>query len=135
MPDPDRTAVRAGVAVLAAGGVAATMLLAGPSGITLAATVLLAGLQALLLRGTGGARRTRRFLLAASAQAGLTYPVAGDATVASALVYLGVGVLFGLVVVVALGVLDRAGPLADPLGETVGEPRADTRPLPVVDGE
>jgi hypothetical protein len=135
VPDPDRTAVRTGVAVLAAGGVATTMLLAGTSGITLVVTVLLAGVQALLLRGTGGARRAQRFLLAASAQAGLTYPVAGDATVASALVYLGVGVVFGLVVVVALGMLHRAGPFDDPYGDPAGEPRSGTRPLPVVEGD
>lgn len=127
----DRTAARTGAAVLAAGGVTATMLLAGTGGITVVVTLLLAAVQALLLRGTGGARRTRLFLLAASAQAGLTYAVAGDATVASALVYLGVGVVFGLVVVVALGLLDRAGPFDEP----VEEPRVDTRPLPVVDGD
>ncbi|MDF2976093.1 MAG: hypothetical protein K0S40_821 [Actinomycetospora sp.] len=131
VPGPDRTAVRTGAAALAAGGVAATMLLAGPGGITVVVTVLLAAAQVLLLRGTGGARRTRRFLLAASGQAGLTYAVAGDATVESALVYLGVGVVFGLVVVVALGLLDRAGAWDEP----VDEPRTDTRPLPVVDGD
>jgi hypothetical protein len=129
VPDADRTVARTGAAVLAAGGVAATMLLAGTGGITVVVTLLLAAAQALLLRASGGARRTRLFLLAASAQAGLTYAVAGDATVASALVYLGVGVVFGLVVVVALGLLDRAGPLDEP----VDEPRVDTRPLPVVD--
>ncbi len=121
--------------MLAAGGVAATMLLAGTGGITLVVTLLLTAAQALLMRGTGGARRTRLFLLAASAQAGLTYAVAGDATVASALVYLGVGAVFGLVVVVALGLLGRAGPLGEPLDEPVEEPRLDTRPLPVVGGD
>ena len=125
--DADRTVARTGAALLAAGGVGAAMLLAGTGGITVVVTVLLAAAQALLLRGAGGARRTRRFLLAASAQTGLTYAVAGEETVASALVYLGVGVVFGLVVVVALGLLDRAGPL--------DEPRVDTRPLPVVDGD
>jgi hypothetical protein len=134
VPDPDRTAARTGAAALAAGGVAATMLLAGTGGVTVVVTVLLAAVQALLLRGTGGTRRTRRFLLAASGQAGLTYAVAGDPTVASALVYLGVGVVFGLVVVVALGLLERAGPL-DELSEPDDEPRVDTRPLPVVDGD
>jgi hypothetical protein len=115
------------------------MLLAGASGVTLVVTVLLAAGQVLLLRGRGGPRRTQRFLLAASAQAGLTYPVAGEATAASALVYLGVGVVFGLVVVVALGMLDRAGPLdgpADGLSDELSdEPRGGTRPLPVVDGD
>ena len=132
--------LRTAAAVLAAGGVAATMLLVGTSGVTLVVTVLLAAVQVLLLRGPGGARRTQRFLLAASAQAGLTYPVAGEATVASALVYLGVGVVFGLVVVVALGMLDRAGPLdelsdelSDELTDEPDEPRGGTRPLPVVD--
>jgi hypothetical protein len=136
VPDLDRTVARRGasvvmavvMAVLAAGGVAATMLLAGTGGITAVVTLLLAAAQAVALRGTGGARRTRLFLLAASAQAGLTYAVAGDATVASALVYLGVGVVFGLVVVVALGLLERAGPWDE-------GPRVDTRPLPVVDGD
>ncbi|WP_433783935.1 hypothetical protein ACQPX6_27635 [Actinomycetospora sp. CA-101289] len=131
MPDPDRTVVRAAASVVLAVLVAAMMLLAGTSGITLVVTVLLVAGQAVLLRGPGGAPRTRRFLLAASAQAGLTYPVAGEPTVASALVYLGVGVVFGLVVVVALGLLDRAG-----VGDEIDQqPRADTRPLPVVEGD
>jgi hypothetical protein len=134
VPDADRTAARTSAAVLAAGGVAVSMLLVGTGGITVVVTVLLVAAQALLLRGPDGTRRKRRFLLAASGQAGLTYAVAGEATVTSALVYLGVGVVFGLVVVVALGLLDRAGPL-DELDDPADEPRADTRPLPVVDGD
>jgi hypothetical protein len=134
VPDADRTAARTGAAVLAAGGVAVTMLFAGTGGITVVVTVLLAAAQAVALRGSGGARRTRRFLLAASGQAGLTYGVAGEAAVASALVYLGVGVVFGLVVVVALGLLERAGTL-DELDDPADEPRADTRPFPAVDGD
>ncbi|WP_116708314.1 hypothetical protein [Actinomycetospora cinnamomea] len=127
MPDPERTAARTVAAVAAATGVVVTMLLAGSGVVTVVVTAVLAVGQALLLRG-GGARRARRFLLAASAQAGLTFAVAGDPTVASALVYLGVGVVFGLVVVVALGLLDRHG---DDLADD--EPRVDTRPLPVAD--
>lgn len=131
VPDPDRTAARAGASVVLAVLVAVTMLVVGTSAVTLVVTVLLVAGQVVALRGPGGARRTRRFLLAASAQAGLTYPVAGEPTVASALVYLGVGLVFGAVVVVALALLDRAGPWDGP----VDEPRADTRPLPVVEGD
>lgn len=133
MPDPDRTAARTVAAALGAGAVAATMLLAGTSAVTLVVTVVLAAGQALLLRG-GGARRARRFLLAASAQAGLTYPLAGDPTVASALVYLGVGVVFGSVAVLALGLLDRAD-REEPPDEPPDEPRVDTRPLPVAEAD
>jgi hypothetical protein len=122
--------VSATVAVLAALGVAAAMVLAGPGGLALAATVVLVGVQVALLPGVRrGALAVRRFLLAWSAEAGLTYPVAGDPTVASALVYLGVGLVFAVVVVVGLA-LTR--PAEEPLG---GESRRDTQPLPVVDGD
>lgn len=145
MPDPHHTGARTAAAALAAGVVAATMVLAGPGVVTVLVTVALVVGQALLLRGAGGARRTRLSLLAASAQAGLTYPVAGEDTVASALVYTGVGVVFGLVVVAGVGLLDRAdradpGPGLDEPDQPdqpdePGEPRVDTRPLPVVEGD
>ena len=138
MPDLQRTVARTTAAALAAAGVAATMVLAGTGAVTMAVTVVvtvvLVAVQALLLRGPGGARRTRRALLAGSAQAGLTYPLAGDPGVASALVYVGVGVVFGVVVVVALGLVDRVD-VQDPVPGPGDEPRVDTRPLPVVDGD
>lgn len=125
-----RTVLITVTAVLAAAGIAATMLLAGASGITLAVTVVLAGVQiALLLGARRAAPRTRRFLLAWSAQAGATYPLAGDPDVASALVYLGVGLVFAAVVMAGLA-LTRAD--APPTPEAA---RGDTRPLPVPDAE
>jgi hypothetical protein len=117
-------------ATVAAVGVAAVMLLAGPGGLALAVAVVLVALQvALLVAPRGGGRQARRFLLAWSAEAGLTYAVAGDPTAGSALVYLGVGLVFALAVVAGL-VLTRPG-----AGSPSGERRGDTQPLPVVDGD
>lgn len=121
-------------AVLAAVGVAAVMLLMGPGGLAAALTVALTAAQvALLLMVRRGAVRIRQFLLAWSAQAGLTYLVAGDPGVGSALVYLGVGLVFAAVVVAGLA-------LWRPEPEPEFEPDADgraggTRPLPVAEGE
>lgn len=113
-------------------GVVATMLLAGTGGLTFLVTLLLAGAQvALLFLARDGAIRTRRFVLAWSGQAGLTYAVTGDPTPASALVYLGVGVVFAAVVVAVLAL--TAG--RDETEVWNDEPRVDTAPLPVVDGE
>jgi hypothetical protein len=113
---------------VAAAGVAAAMLLTGPGGLVLVLAVVLGGAQlALLLRVRDGAVRARRFLLAWSGQAGLTYAVAGDPGAASALVYLGVGLVFAVVVVIGLSAMRR---LDEPGAE---EPRADTQPLPVID--
>jgi hypothetical protein len=123
-----RTALATATAVLAVAGIAAAMLLAGTSGITLAVTVALVGVQVGLLLGVRrGAVRTRRFLLAWSAQAGLTYPLAGDPGLASALVYLCVGLVFAVVVMVGLA-LTR--PVEQPPAR---ESHGDTQPLPVAD--
>jgi hypothetical protein len=123
------SAVAVAVAVLAALGIAAAMLLTGPGGITLLVAVVLGAVQAgLLLRVRDGAVGARRFLLAWSGEAGLTYPLAGDPGAASALVYLGVGLLFALVVVVGLAATRR-------LELSEDEPRSDTQPLPVTDAE
>jgi hypothetical protein len=124
------------LATLAAGalgaGVATTMLLAGTGGLTFLVTLLLAGAEAALLFVVrDGAVRTRQFVLAWSGQAGLTYAVTGDPTLASALVYLGVGVVFAAVVVAVLALTGGRQETAW-LDE---EPRADTAPLPVVEGE
>jgi hypothetical protein len=113
-------------------GVAATMLLAGTGGLTFLVTLLLAGAEAaLLFLVRDGAVRTRHYVLAWSGQAGLTYAVTGDPTTASALVYLGVGVVFAAVVVAVLALTGGQEETAW-LDE---EPRADTAPLPVVEGE
>jgi hypothetical protein len=123
-------AVATACAAVAAVGVAAVMLLAGPGGLALAVIVVLVALQvALLVALRGGGRPARCFLLAWSAEAGLTHAVAGDPTAGSALVYLGVGLVFALAVVVGLA-LTR--PATEPAGE---ERRGDTQPLPVVDGD
>ncbi|GAA4881417.1 hypothetical protein [Actinomycetospora straminea] len=125
---PGVTAVVTGAAAVAVLGVAAAMLLAGTTALAAVLTLLLVGVQGgLLLARPHGARRTRQFLLAGSAQAGLTHLVAGEPTVASALVYLGVGVVFAAIVVAGLALWP---PAADP--EPV-ERRGDTAPLPVVD--
>lgn len=129
---PGVTAAVTGAAAVAALGVAATMLLAGATALAVVPTLLLVGAQGgLLLALPHAARRTRQFLLAASAEAGLTHLVAGDPTVASALVYLGVGVVFAAIVVAGLALwLPSTDP--EPVPE---ERRGDTAPLPVVDGE
>ena len=125
-----RTALATATAVLAVVGIAAAMLLAGTTGITLAVTVALVGVQVGLLFGVRrGAVRTRRFLLACSAQAGSTYSLAGDPGTVSALVYLGVGLAFAVVVMVGLA-LTR--PVEQP---PVRESHGDTQPLPVADAE
>jgi hypothetical protein len=123
------------LSVLAALGIAAAMLLAGPGALTLLVAVVLGGVQvASLLRVREGALGLRRFLLASSGQAGLTYPLAGDPGVVSALVYAGVGLVFGVVVLVGLRVMRRldAVDAVDPAEEPL---RADTQPLPVTDAE
>jgi hypothetical protein len=127
------------LAVLAAAGVVATMLLAGTGGLAAAVTVVLVAAQVvLLLVVRDGAVRLRQFLLAWTAQAGLTRLVAGDPTVGSALVYLGVGLLFGAVVVAGLALWRPS--VDEPLDGTHDEPedaggrRGDTQPLPV-DGD
>jgi hypothetical protein len=123
------------LSVLAALGIAAAMVLAGPGALTLVVAVVLGVVQAAsLLRVREGALGVRRFLLASSGQAGLTYPLAGDQGVVSALVYVGVGLVFGVVVVVGLRAMRRLDTVdaADHVGEP---PRADTQPLPVTDAE
>ena len=118
-------AVLATVAACALGaGVAAAMLLAGGS--LLLVVILVVAQVALLVAVRDGARRARQFVLAWSAEAGLTHAVAGDPTVVSALVYLAVGLVFAVVAVAFLAFF-RPG--------TEEEPRADTAPLPVVDGD
>ncbi|GAA4912303.1 hypothetical protein EV188_11599 [Actinomycetospora succinea] len=120
------------VSALAAAGVAAAMLLAGTGGLAVALVVVLVAVQAVLLVAVRHeALRARQFLLAWSGQAGLTYLVAGEPGVASALVYLGVGLVFAAVVVAGLA-LWRPAP--EPEHEP-GERRGDTQPLPVVDGD
>ena len=118
---------RAVLATLAAcalaAGVAAVMLLAGGS--LLLVVVLVVAQVALLLAVRDGARRPRQFVLAWSAEAGLSHAVAGDPTLVSALVYLGVGLVFALAVVAFLAFV-RPEP---------EEPRIDTAPLPVPDTE
>lgn len=122
--------VAAAAAALAAGGIATSMLVVGTGGVAPVVTVALVAAQVvLLLVVRRGAIAPRRFLLAWSAQAGLTYLVAGDPTVASALVYLGVGAVFAVVVLVGLAVT-RAS-----VDTTAGERGGDTRPLPVSGGE
>lgn len=122
-----RAAVTA-VAALAAAGTAATMLLAGPGGLGAVLTVVLVAVQAaLLLTVRHGALRARQFLLAWTGQAGLTYLVAGDPGAGSALVYLGVGLVFAAVVVAGLA---WWRPSEEPVPD--GR-RGDTQPLPVVD--
>ncbi|MEJ2888429.1 hypothetical protein [Actinomycetospora aeridis] len=127
---PDRTPLVVTASAVAAAAVAATMLLAGSGGLAAAATVVLVAVQvALLLAVHAGAVRARQFLLAWSAQAGLTHLVAGEGTVESALVYLGVGLLFGAVVVVGLTLWRPAVPEPAEPGRS-----GDTQPLPV-DGD
>ncbi|MEJ2863057.1 hypothetical protein [Actinomycetospora flava] len=123
-------------AALAAAGIAASMLLAGPDGPGAASTVVLAAAQVALLLGVrSGAVRARQFLLAWSGQAGLTYLVAGDAGAESALVFLGVGLVFAAVVVAGLALWrpepePDAEPDAGPDGRGGG-----TQPLPVAEGD
>lgn len=125
-PPGRRLAAVLGAAVAAA-GIAVTMLLAGTGGLTFLVALVLAGAQAsILFLVRDAATHTRRFLLAWSGQAGLTYAVTGDPSPGSALVYLGVGVVFAAIVV---AVLALTGSRSD------DEPRVDTAPLPVVDGE
>lgn len=120
------------VSALAAAEVAAAMLLAGTGGLAVAVVLVLVAVQAVLLLAVRhGALRARQFLLAWSGQAGLTYLVAGEPVVASALVYLGVGLVFAAVVVAGLA-LWRPAP--EPEHEP-DERRGDTQPLPVVDGD
>ena len=125
-------------APLAAAGIAATMLLAGPGGMSAVITVALTAVQAvLLLVVRDGAVGTRRFLLAWTGEAGLTYLVAGTPGIESALVYLGVGLVFATVVVAGLA-LWRPEPDPGPDVESAPEPgerRGGTQPLPVVDGD
>lgn len=127
------------VAGLAAAGIAASMLLVGTGGPAAALTVLLATVQVVLLLAVrGGVPRTRRFLLAWSGQAGLTYLVAGDPGVESALVYLGVGLVFAAVVVAGLALWRPESELEPEPESDVEQPderRGETQPLPVVDGD
>jgi hypothetical protein len=116
-------------------GIAAAMLLAGPGALTLLVAAVLGAVQVgLLLRVRTGALGVRRFLLASSGQAGLTYPLAGDPGAVSALVYGGVGLVFGAVVVVGLRAMRRLDAV-DSADEDPEESRADTQPLPVTDAE
>jgi len=125
-----RTPVVTVAAVLAVAGIAATMLLVGTGGLAAALTIALTAVQvSLLLAVRLGALRTRQFLLAWSGQAGLTYLVAGDPVVESALVYLVVGLVFAAVVMTGLALWR---PDRDPEPE---ERDGGTRPLPVVDGD
>jgi len=127
---------RAVLATLAAcalaAGVAAVMLLAGGS--LLLVVVLVVAQVALLLAVRDGARRTRQFVLAWSAEAGLSHAVAGDPTLVSALVYLAVGLVFALAAVAFLAFF-RPESDEEPDDESDEEPRVDTAPLPVTDGE
>jgi hypothetical protein len=118
------------VAVLAAAGIGTTMVLAGPHGVAVVIIALLVAVQVgLLLAVRRGLTRARQFLLAWSGEAGLSFLVAGDPTVASALVYLGVGLVFALVVVAGLA-------LTRSWGEPAPQQRHDdTQPLPVPDGD
>ncbi|MFC5142339.1 hypothetical protein ACFPK1_29215 [Actinomycetospora rhizophila] len=126
------TAAATVVAALAAAGIAATMLLAGPGGITVALTAVQA---VLLLAVREGAVGLRRFLLAWTGQAGLTHLVAGGPGVESALVYLGVGLVFAAVVTAGLALWQpEPEPEYEPAHEP-GERRGGTQPLPVVDGD
>ncbi|MHC1562001.1 hypothetical protein ACR9E3_23820 [Actinomycetospora sp. C-140] len=151
------------VAVLAALGTGAVMLVAGSGPVTFLVTALLAAVQvALLARVRDVLVPLRRFLLAWSGQAGLTYAVAGAPTVESALVFLGVGLVFAAVLLGVLALtrrLDASDDVSvpdDELGEGPddgsGGGRGDegspgdgrrpggglgggTQPLPVADGD
>ncbi|MDD7938127.1 hypothetical protein PHK61_06815 [Actinomycetospora lutea] len=129
---PAATVATVAAAALAAAGIVATMLLVSPGGIAAASVVVLTAVQVVLLLAVReGVVGVRRFLLAWTGQAGLTHLVAGGPGVTSALVYLGVGLVFAAVVVAGLA-LWRAEPEHDPDGE--GR-TGDTRPLPVPDGD
>ena len=125
-----------GGACALAAGVVAVLLFAGGTTLGIVATLVLLAGQVALLWWRPQSRGWQRFLLAWTGEAGLSHAVSGDPTVMSALVFLGVGLVFALVVVAALAAIDRIGGIdegidVDEVDVEVERPRSDTAPLPV----
>lgn len=81
----------------------------------------------LLVVRTVGPARWQRGVVLWAAQAGLTWLVAGDPSRASAVVFIGVGLVFALVADLVLELVRRHTERADGVGST------GTAPLPAVD--